>query len=132
MDITVSQMEGRVPVTVFRVKGEINVSTHEQLQAQAEKAIEAGTRNLLLDLSEVSYISSAGVRALNHIFQRLRSEASGESDEAMRQGLRDGTFKSPHLKVLSPSPRVAEVLKIAGVDMFLEIHDDLQTAVASF
>jgi len=50
----------------------------------------------------------------------------------MAQGLRDGTFKSPHLKLLSPSPQVLEVLKIAGVDMFLEVHRELQEAVASF
>jgi len=132
MDITVSQEQGRVPVTVFHIHGDINVTTYEQLQQQAREAFDAGTRNLLLDLAEVTYISSAGIRALNDIFRLLRGDSPAESDEAMSKGLRDGTFKSPHLKLLNPSSRVLEVLKIAGVDMFLEIHRHLKDAVASF
>jgi hypothetical protein len=132
MDITVAQKEGRVPVTVFHVKGNIDVTTYEQLQAQARLAYETGARNLLLDLAEVPYVSSAGIRAINSIFNLLRTDAPGESDEAVRKGLSDGTFKSPHLKLLNPKPQVLEVLTIAGVDMFLEIHRDLAAAVASF
>lgn len=132
MDITVEQKEGRVPVTVFHIKGNIDVNSYEQLQAQARLAYETGARNLLLDLAEVPYVSSAGIRAINSIFNLLRTSAPSESDEVVRKGLSDGTFKSPHLKLLSPTPQVFEVLTIAGVDMFLEIHRDLSTAVASF
>ena len=132
MDIEVSQEQGRRPVTVFRIKGEINITTYEQLEQQARAAFNAGARDLLLDLTDVTYISSAGIRALNNIFKLLRSDAPEESDEAMRQGLSDGTFKSPHLKLLGPSPRVLEVLKIAGVDMLLQIHSSRKDAIASF
>ncbi len=132
MNIAVSQQPGRVPVTVFRITGEINTNTYEQLQEQARQAFTAGTRNLLLDLSEVPYVSSAGIRALNNIFNLLRTEAPGESAEAMSKGLRDGTFKSPHLKLLNPSDMVVKTLNMAGVDMFLEIHSDFDAAIASF
>ena len=132
MDITVSHEQGRVPVTVFHIKGDIDTNTYEQLQTQTQQAFESGTRNLLLDLAEVPYVSSAGIRAMNNLFNLLRADAPKESEEAMRQGLRDGTFKSPHLKLLNPNPRVVQVLTMAGVDMFLEMHHDLQTAVASF
>ncbi len=132
MEIVVSQAQGRVPVTVFRIHGDIDVATFEQLQTLAQQAAEAGTRNLILDLSAVPYVSSAGIRAINAIFNLLRTDAPHESDEAMRRGLRDGTFKSPHLKLLNPTPRVIEVLSMAGVDMLVEIHKDLKTAVAAF
>ena len=42
MEIAVSHAQGRVPVTVFRIKGEIDVNSYEQLQAQAQAAVEAG------------------------------------------------------------------------------------------
>jgi len=42
--------------------------------------------NLLLDLAEVSYISSAGIRALNDSFKLLRTGAPEENDEAMAKG----------------------------------------------
>jgi hypothetical protein len=114
------------------VKGDVDISSYEQLQQQAKDAYDAGTRNLLLDLTEVPYMSSAGIRALHHIFTMLRSNAPEESDEAMGKGLRDGTFKSPHVKLLNPSSHVLKALSTAGVDMFLEIHHNAKNAVASF
>ena len=132
MDIFILHQQGRVPVTVFRIKGEINMNTHEQLQDQAQAAFKAGARTLLLDLSEVPYMTSAGLRALHYIFNLLHTDLAGESQAAMRQGLRDGTFKSPRLKLLSPQPAVLTTLHIAGFDMFLETHHTLEEAVASF
>ncbi len=132
MDIEISHEQGRKPVTVFRIRGEVNITTYEQLEKQARDAQASGTRDLLLDLTEVTYVSSAGIRALNNIFKLLRSDAPEESDEAMRRGLSDGTFKSPHVKLLNPTSRVVEVLKIAGVDMLLEIHQNRKDALASF
>jgi anti-anti-sigma factor len=132
MEITVSQTEGRVPVTIFKVKGDIDVTSYEQLQAQAQQAAEAGTKNLILDLSAVPYVSSAGVRAINTIFNLLRRNAPEESDAAVAQGLRDGSFKSAHLKLLNPTRRVVEVLSMTGLDMLVEIHKDLKSAVAAF
>jgi anti-anti-sigma factor len=131
MEIVISHQQGRVPVTVFHVKGDINTETYEQLQAQAQQALKAGTRYLLLDLAEVPYVSSYGIRAISQLFTWLRG-ASGESEATVQQGLRDGTWKSPHLKLLNPSPQVLKVLTTAGVDMFLEIHTDLKQAFASF
>lgn len=132
MEIEISHDQGRKPVTVFRIRGEINVASYQQLEQQAREAHAAGTRDLLLDLSNVTYVSSAGIRALDSIFKLLRTDAPEESSEAMRRGLRDGTFKSPHLKLLNLTPRVLDALTIAGVDMLMEIHHNYQDALASF
>lgn len=131
--ITVSQQQGRIPVTVFQLQGDVvDANSYEQLEAQVRAAYESGTRNLLLDLTKVKYISSAGLRALHSIFLLLRGDASAESDQVMKKGLMDGTFKSPHLKLLNPSPTVMETLRMMGFDMFLEVHRNLKDAVASF
>jgi len=132
MEITVSQEQGRVPVTVLRIKGDVNAASADQFQAQARQAYDEGTRNMLIDLSQVRLMSSAGLRVLHTIFIMLRSDVPEENDAAVRKGLADGTFKSPHLKLLNPSKNNREVLRTAGFDMFLEIHDDLKQAVASF
>lgn len=132
MDITILQVEGRVPITVFRVKGKIDVTTYEQFEKQARDTHTAGMKSLLVDLSEVAYISSAGLQALHRLFLLLRTDTSAERNEAMWQGIRDGTFKSPHLKLLRPSANVTEILKLVGYNMFIEIHDDYLKAVASF
>ena len=132
MQVISSIEQGRVPVTVFHISGEINSNTYEQFIADARQAHGAGAQNMLVDLADVRYVSSAGIRALSTIFKFLRTDAPNESTEAMRTGLNDGTFKSPHLKLLNPQPSVLEVLRMAGIDMFLDIHDDLNTAIASF
>jgi anti-anti-sigma factor len=132
LQITVSRQQGRVPVTIFHLKGNIDANSHELLEAEARKAFEVGDRNLLLDLSQVGYMSSAGLRAIHAIFILLRTDTQKESDEAIKQGLRDGTFKSSHLKLLNPTPTVQEALNIMGIDMILEIHTNLSKAIASF
>ncbi|MBI4790262.1 MAG: STAS domain-containing protein [Chloroflexi bacterium] len=129
MEITVAQEQARVPVTVFHIEGSVDGASYEQLQTRAQEAVNAGTRDLLFDLSAVPYMSSAGLRALNSIYNWLNKDASPEQT---REGVRAGTFKSPHFKLLNPTPRVLQVLQMAGYDMFLEIHHDRKQAVNSF
>lgn len=132
MEITVSQQQARVPVTIFHIKGEINTETYEQLQKRAQQAMGAGARYLLLYLAQVTYVSSYGIRAISQVFSWLRDSAQGDSAEAVSKGMRDGKFKSLHLKLVNPTPQVLKVLTTSGVDMFLEIHHGLNQAIASF
>jgi hypothetical protein len=130
MEISVSQQQGRVPVTVLRLKGP--VTDNEELERHAHEAVDGGARNILLDLSEVPYMATAGLRALHAIYTLLRSDTPEESDEATKAGIAAGTFMSPHFKLLKPTAHVLEVLRAAGYDMFLEIHRDAKQAIASF
>jgi len=130
--ITTEEIQGRVPVTVFHLKGDLDGNTYEQFQKKAEEAFQSGTRYLLLELSQVPFVSSAGIRGLHHVFNLSRSDSVVESDQAISKGLRDGTFKSPHLKLLNPNQNVSNLLKITGYDMFLEVHHNLKEAVESF
>jgi ABC-type transporter Mla MlaB component len=125
-------MQGRVPVTIFHLKGDLDGNTYEQLQKKADEVFQAGTRYLILDLSQVPFISSAGIRGLHYVFNLLRTDSVLESDQAISKGLRDGTFKSPHLKLLSPNQNVGNLLKVTGYDMFLEVHYNSDDAVKSF
>lgn len=131
MDILVSKQQARVPVTVMTLKGRLDASSHEAFRAAAEKEIKAGARQLALDFSEVEYMSSAGIRSINQIFDMLRPHTMS-SDEAMQKGVRDGSYKSPNLKIVNPKPTVLESMKMVGIDMFLEIHKDLKSALAAF
>jgi hypothetical protein len=130
MEIVVKQEQGRVPITVFHLVGDL--TSNEALQARAEQAFREGMRNLLIDLSEVPLVNSTGLRALHEIFIMLRGDAPGESDQAVKMGINAGTFTSPHLKLYRPSKHVLEVLKVTGYDMFLEIYQDYHEAVTSF
>jgi anti-anti-sigma regulatory factor len=132
VEIVVSHQTEPVPVVLFHITGEIAADSAHLLEQQGDEAVKDGARNLLLDLSDVTFVSSSGLRAVHHLFTLLRGASPEESDEAVRKGLLAGTYQSPHLKLLNPSRDVLQTLKLAGFDMFLEIHSDLQAALASF
>jgi anti-anti-sigma factor len=132
MEITVTQEQGRVPVTIFTLKGDIDANSYTQLQAEAERAHAAGARDLLLDLGGVGFVSTAGIRAINQVFNLLRTGTPEESDEAIHRGLSAGTYKAAHLKLLNPATPVRQALSMAGVDMFIEIFTDRSAALAAF
>jgi anti-anti-sigma regulatory factor len=131
MDIIVSTEQARVPVTVLTLKGRFDATAQKQFLAVAEKEIQSGARYMALDFSGVDYISSAGVRGIDRIFDLLRPHTVS-SDEAMQKGVRDGSYKSPNLKLANLQPRVLEPVKMVGIDMLLDIHPDLKSALASF
>ena len=130
IEIVITHDEGRVPVTVFQLKGDL--ANEEPLRSQASEAYEAGTRNLILDLNDVPYITSSGLRVMHYVFDLLRSDSPDESDEAVRKGIASGRYKSPHLKLLKPSKNALKALSVSGYDMFLEIHKNYKEAIASF
>lgn len=132
MEIKVSTASGRVPVTVMHVEGNIDSSTYEAFQSRAEELIKAGTRDILVDLEHSQFVSSAGLRALNALFNKLRELSPDVGDEEMRKGINAGTYKSPHLKLLNPSKSSMLALENSGFSMFLEIFTDFKAALASF
>lgn len=71
LNIMVGQEQGNVAVTVLRVEGDIDAATHKALQDKGSEVIDEGTTNILLDLSDVHYMGSAGFRAIHAISNML-------------------------------------------------------------
>ena len=133
MEIKVSTMDGRVPVTVAHVEGNVDVSTADVFQANVLSLIEGGARHILLDMEHVPFMSSAGLRALHQVFNKLREVNEDDvTDEEMRKGIGDGTYKSPHLKLLHLSENTRVAFETAGFDMYIETFTDRQAAINSF
>ena len=128
MDIAVSQEQGKVPVTRFILSGPFN--SDELLVEKAKAAYAEGARNMLIDLTAVEYMSSAGLRALHMIYMLLRD--TSETGGKVNEGLRTGTYHAAHIKLLKPSRLVKEVLKTTGYDMFIDSYDDLKAALNAF
>ena len=134
MDIEITKEEGRFPVTILHVNGDIDSSTYEALLSQAHQLIAAGARYMIIDLANVPYISSAGLRTLYTIFLDLRAVHPEEnlSEEQLEKAAMAGTYKSPYLKLLNLSDRVHGVFQMGGFDRYIETYKDLKTAVDSF
>jgi anti-anti-sigma factor len=120
LQVDVSEMQARVPLTLVRISGRINLSNSEQLEQLAHDLQTKGAKHVLLDLSDVPSITSAGLRAM-HLMYRL-FEAGGSAEGA----------KSAFFKVYTPSPQVRAVLHTAGFDTYIDTYDDRQSAIAAF
>ncbi len=114
--VTVTQTCGRVPVTVFQLGDRINMGNSEEFEQAAKGANAAGGRNMILDLSKVPSLTSAGIRTILGIHKML-----AEAKDSME-----------HLKLVNPMPAVREVLDIAGLLKYIGIYGSVEEAVASF
>jgi anti-anti-sigma factor len=136
MNVTQSQAQGAVPVTILRTHGDLDASSFEGLIMVARQAYEQGARHILLDLGDTPYMSSSGLVALQSIAALLKGEQLPDLEAgwaAIRSvdRFRDGGFQSC-LKLLNPQPPVRHVLETVGFVRFLEIYTDEEAAVASF
>ena len=136
MQISFSTQQGNVPVTVMQLAGDIDASTYTDVINMAQQTFDEGSRNLLIDLSKVPYVSSAGLMSL-HTIVRIFAGQSVQPKEGGRPSFRainkeqDGPVRA-HVKLLSPQPAVEPVLDMVGLKLFFDIHTNLEAAVNSF
>ena len=131
MEITISQVQGRVPITIMRLKGDFDYMSVDGFDREAKNAWENGGKNFLIDMSGVPFMSSVGIRSIHHLYDLLHPAAAGE-EKAIHRGVLDGTYKAPHLKLLSPTKRVFDSLKLTSLDMYIDILDNEAEAIAAF
>ncbi len=136
MEITVSQQKGAVAVTVLQLHGDVDASNYTSLIDKVKELSGGGVRNFIIDLSDVPFMSSAGLVALHSVAILLRGEKpvdpqSGWAALKAMDRSRDLGMQ-PHLKLLKPQQYVEETFDKAGFTQFFEIFKDLNTAVASF
>lgn len=132
MEIKVTIESARVPVTVLNVSGDIDSVTYQAFQARADELIAGGARYILVNMAGTPYISSAGLRSLHNIFNRLRSLHKDVSDDELRKKMNTGSYKSPYIKVANLSSNIKEVFELSGFETYMEVYEDLDKAVASF
>ncbi len=132
MQIDFSKREGRVPVTIMHLSGDLDASNYTEVIAQAQAVFSEGIRDLLIDMSRVPYVSSAGLMSLHAvvlIFAGISREG-GSSSRAINIE-RDGAVRQ-HVKLINPQAAVDQVLEVVGLKQFFEVHTDLETAIMSF
>lgn len=111
MDINVSSMKR---ATLIEVKGRVDSTNATQLGDALNEQIDAGHPMLVVDLSSVEYMSSAGLRELVAALKKARKMQGGD------------------LKLASLSPRVKEVFSLAGLDTIFHIYATQVEAVGSY
>ena len=123
-------------VVVVKVSGELDGQTYQELISKAQEVYKEGAKNLLLDLGELIYVSSAGLVALHFIALLSRGEKLPDTDQGWStlksvDRTREGGVQK-NVKLLNPRPEVLNVLEMVGFSTFFEIFDNRQKAIDSF
>lgn len=136
MKISVSEAQGSAPVSVIKLDGQLDGQNYQELIAKAQELYNAGVRDFLLDLSDLTYISSAGLVALHSMALMARGEALPDFEggwsayRSMGRSSEAGIQK--HVKLLNPSSDVMSVLDMVGFSNLFEIYTNRDEAVNSF
>jgi len=136
MNISVSKAQGKVPITVLKLDGELDGQNYQDLIAKAREFYEGGTRHFLIDLSDLTYVSSAGLVALHTVAMLARGEALPDTEagwSAIRSaGQAASSGMQKNVKFFNPRDEVMSVLDMVGFSKAFEIHTDFDSAVNSF
>lgn len=97
-------------VTILALKGYLDGHTYIEFERRLDKALADGTHRLVIDLSELSYIASAGVGAFINGQHQLR-KAGGS------------------LQLVKPNDSVREIFNILGIESLFVVHETVDAGV---
>lgn len=136
MQMDVKHVQGRVPVTILSLQGNLDGSNYLEVIDFARSLYEGGTRDLLVDMSDVGFLSSAGLIALHKMAiiiggkESLETEDGWQSLHSLEKDMDSGLQE--HIKILNPQPRIVKILESTMIDQFIEVFTDQDKAIASF
>jgi anti-sigma B factor antagonist/stage II sporulation protein AA (anti-sigma F factor antagonist) len=105
--------EVKEDVLVLRIQGRLDAVSSPTAERKVFESINNGQHRLLLDFSEVDYLSSAGMRMLLSVTKKLKT-LSGQ------------------LVLCSITSNVMDVLKMSGFDHVLELVQNEEEALKKF
>ncbi len=97
---------------VVHLGGEIDVYTAPLVREKIDEEIHAGRNDLVVDLSDVTFVDSTGLGVLVGRLKLARTRGGS-------------------LSLVGTDDRVLKVFSITGLDKVFEIHPDLETALAT-
>ena len=116
--ISSEQVQADVPVTVFHVRGWLDAQSEEQLLEAARTTYDNGAHYLLIDMSELDTLTSAGMRALQKVYQIFTPK--------------EDHLKVAHLKLCNAPPQIYNVLGITGFLHNIPMYESIDAALQSF
>jgi anti-anti-sigma factor len=112
MELTTRRWER---VDMLKVKGRVDHQTAPEMEKALRAMLDEGRHNIVVDMSEVPYISSAGLKVLQAMAKAARS------------GVRPGDVRLAGLQ-----PNIADIFSTIGLTQFFKIYSEPVDAVGSF
>lgn len=125
------------PTTVILdLDGELDASNYLDVIDRVRQLYNGGARQLVIDLSDLTFLSSSGLVSLHSSALVMRGEEPPSPDlgwsafHAIASDVDQG-FETC-CKLVNPQGRVRKTLEMTGFNTFLEIFDNTDAAVRSF
>jgi anti-anti-sigma regulatory factor len=138
MTFVAEEIQTGKPITILKVIGVLDATNYQDLIDRAQQLYQTGTRDLILDFSQVSFMSSSGILSLHDIAILMRGKPPPDIGEgwsafhALSHFVEEETYYEKHLRLLKPQPRVRRTLEITGFDHIIKIFNDREAAIDSF
>jgi anti-anti-sigma factor len=132
LETTIEQVDARVPLTVIALEGELDASNFESFVETVRQQYDAGTRALLLDLTDLTFMASSGLVALHSIVRILHGEPPVDPEagwSALHATASSGSQRE--VQLCAPQPAVERVLARTGLDRLFVVHPDRSSAIAA-
>ena len=100
-------------INIFKLNGRLDSNTSQGFEKKLFQAISDGSKSMVVDFSDLDYISSAGLRVILKATKAIKRE--------------DG-----RIMLCAMQDYVKEVFEIAGFDSFLPIVATMEDALKSF
>lgn len=110
MNITEREQNG---ITIFEMEGRVDSEGAVDLDLALQAAVSESKYKMVLDMSDVRYINSAGLRTLADILTQNKTNGGD-------------------LKLVNLNPKVQRVFQIIGFDKFFAIYPTIEDALAGF
>ena len=136
LQTTVERIEGRVPLTVMALDGELDASNYERVIDEVRGLYDGGARTLLLDLSGLTFMASSGLVALHAIVLVMHGEEAPDLEggwsafHALTNAV-EGGERQAEVQLCGAQPAVTRVLERTGMDRLFVSHPDRATAIAA-
>lgn len=137
LQTAVEQVDRGVPVTVLSLVGELDASSYEGVIDTVRGIYEGGGRALLLDLTDLTFISSSGLVALHSSLRLMRGEAPPDPEHgwaairAIGDEVDSGAAQSS-IRICGTQEAVQKVLDRTGLGGLIPSYPDRATALAAF
>ncbi|MEK6795141.1 MAG: STAS domain-containing protein [Spirochaetota bacterium] len=98
-------------VKIVHLEGRLDVNLSIEIESEFEKMIDGGVTRMVLDLKQVEYLSSSGLRIFISAMRKLKE-------------------KKGRLVLCNVTPMVKKIFKIVELEDIFEIQDSLDKAVS--
>ncbi len=136
MEMNSSPVAGSPQIMILDLDGELDASNYLDVIDHVRRLYKDGARHLVLDLSDLKFLSSSGLVSLHSAALIMRGEEPPNPElgwsafHSIAADVEQG-FETC-CTLVNPQGRVRKTLEMTGFNTFLRIFDDTDAAVRSF